>query len=106
MEELEALGSPIGAFVKDCCRTAPGAMVECDALYRKWVEWCKEQGRDHPGSLQTFGRDRRAVLPAIGTTHPAAKAGTRRIRYYTGVAVDDRGEKAVNRRGKFSRVAG
>lgn len=63
--ELEALGSPVGAFVKDRCRTEAGAFIECSKLYQAWVEWCKTEGRDHPGTAATFGRDILSAVPGM-----------------------------------------
>jgi putative DNA primase/helicase len=37
-----------------------------NVLYGAWVEWCMANGRQQPGSLQTFGRDLKAAFPAIG----------------------------------------
>lgn len=66
-EELEALGSPVLAFIRTCCEIAGGAEVECDTLFAAWRAWCGRHGREHAGTTQTFGRDLRAAVPAIKT---------------------------------------
>ena len=82
-EELEELGSPIGAFVRQCCVVLPGRRVLPGELYEAWCSWCREQGRDHPGTLQTFGRDLSAAEPGIVLKQHRAADG--RVRYYEGV---------------------
>jgi len=57
VQEFEDLGSPIGAFIRERC------VVETSTLFESWCEWSKQQGRDHPGTAQTFGRDLRAAFP-------------------------------------------
>ena len=56
IDELETLGSPVGAFVKEQCVIEPGAEIACDVLYRNWKQWCEAEGRDHPGTSAGFGR--------------------------------------------------
>lgn len=88
IEDLEALGSPISAFVRDCCRVAAGAEVETTRLYAAWVAWCSAQGRDHPGIAATFGRDLRAAVPGIAVAaRGSAKTGDRR-RAYLGIGLE------------------
>ena len=86
-EELENLGSPIGAFIRDCCDVGAGLGIRCDDLYRLWCAWCQEQGRDHPGNVQTFGRDLRAAVPGLDTTQHREDDGSR-ARFYEGVGLN------------------
>ncbi len=65
VRELEDLGSPIGAFLRDKCQVKPGASVRTDILYQAWCDWCQVQGRDHPGNAATFGRDLGAAVPGL-----------------------------------------
>lgn len=96
-EELENLGSPIGAFLRECCHVAPGCGIRCDDLYRLWCSWCQEQGRDHPGNAQTFGRDLRAAVPGLETANRRAD-GDKRERWYEGVGLSpDRVERGGTR---------
>ncbi len=83
IQELRDLGSPIGAFVRECCDVGPGLTVECAILFSRWRDWCTDQGRDHSGTAQSFGRDLRAVIPGLKTTNPRRTEG--RIRHYEGV---------------------
>lgn len=84
IQELADLSSPIGAFIRDKCVLSPAAEVECGKLYSEWRLWCEEQGRDHPGTQQTFGRDLRAAAQ-ISVTQP--RRGEERIRMYSGVGL-------------------
>jgi putative DNA primase/helicase len=84
VQELEDLASPIGAFIRDCCKTGPACSVSCDRLYEAWQIWCGHQGRDRPGTKQSFGRDLRASLPAIETKQIRADSV---IRIYQGITL-------------------
>jgi putative DNA primase/helicase len=75
VRELEDLGSPIGTFVREHCVIAPGRTVETDQLFKAWSQWCVQQGRDHPGTAQTFGRDLRAAVPGLKVTQPGGVMG-------------------------------
>jgi putative DNA primase/helicase len=85
--ELADLGSPIGAFLRDRCEVGPGFAVKVDALHAAWTAWCGEQHRDHPGTVQMFGRDLRAAVPGLATTHPRDAQTGERVRYYQGVGL-------------------
>jgi putative DNA primase/helicase len=102
LQELEDLGSPTAAFVRDRCTVGAGHEVLVDALYDAWKGWCSDQGRDHPGTKQTFGRDLRAAVPGLRMTKP--RTGEERIRKYQGIALghpdnnaQDRGPLRPNR---------
>jgi P4 family phage/plasmid primase-like protien len=83
--ELADLSSPMSAFVRDRCKLDPAAEVDCSRLYAEWRDWCEEQGRDKPGTKQTFGRDLRAAVPALRVTQP--RDGDTRLRMYQGVTL-------------------
>ena len=84
-DELDALGSPVGAFVRERCRVDPAAEIERAALYSAWRQWCEAAGRDHPGSAATFGRDLRAVVPALRSVQHRDDTG-RLLWFYGGIA--------------------
>jgi len=66
VDEMEDLASPVGAFVKDCCLVGPAHDVPRKDLYAAFTEWAKENGKTFPVDEAGFGRDLRAVLPAVG----------------------------------------
>lgn len=79
VQELEDLGSPVKAFVNECCRLGAGARIDVADLYGMWKEWCAEVGREHPGTSQVFGRDLHAAYPKIIVRRDG-------IRFYEGIA--------------------
>lgn len=68
IRDLSDLSSPISAFVRDDCELDHVLEIECEKLYAGWKAWCESQGRDYPGTVQTFGRDLRAAVPGLQTT--------------------------------------
>lgn len=86
VEELEDLGSPIGSFIKQCCTIDPNRNVECGRLYRAWSAWCRSEGRDRPGTRQSFGRDLRSAVSGLWISQPRAEDG--RERFYEGIGLD------------------
>jgi putative DNA primase/helicase len=83
VQQLEDLGSPIGAFLRERCVIGAGHSVGVSHLFDAWCEWCKAQGRDHPGTAQSFGRDLRAAIPGIKVIQP--RDGEDRLRFYQGI---------------------
>ena len=86
VQDLEDLGSPITAFLREECSVGPGHTVEINLLFKAWTEFSKRQGRDHAGTAQTFGRDLRAKLPGLTTTRPRDDQGER-LRFYQGIGL-------------------
>ncbi len=86
MHELEDLSSPIQAFIKDRCIVSSTSQVDVDLIFEVWKSWCSYQGRDHPGTKQTFGRDLRAGVPSLGIVQRRIEGG-QRGRVYSGVGV-------------------
>lgn len=87
IEELGDLASPVGTFLRERCTVDPYRGIDCGRLYEAWAAWCSEQGRDHPGTAQTFGRDLRAAVPGLRVSQPRGDDGAR-TRYYQGVDLD------------------
>jgi putative DNA primase/helicase len=82
---LADLVSPVAAFVRDRCVRGPGMEVACKALYDDWKRWAEDNGH-RGGSNQTFGRDLRAVIPALRNRRPREDDGDR-SRAYVGVGL-------------------
>ena len=87
IQEFEDLGSPVGAFLRECCVIGPGNSISRDGLIEAWKSWCKENGRDHPGTSATFGRNLSAQIPGLGQSRPHV-AGSR-VRFYEGLRLKD-----------------
>ena len=64
----------------------PGCQIERSALFDAWKRWCEAQGRERPGDDAAFGRNLRAVVPALGDAQPRTDAGER-IRVYEGICL-------------------
>ena len=82
-QEMEDLGSPVGAFVREVCVVEAGAEVDTSVLYSRWKRWCEDRGRSHVTTEQTFGRDLRAVVPGITTA--SRRSLGERWRVYVGL---------------------
>lgn len=83
--DLEELASPVGAFIKERCTTGPGHTVSRNDLFAAWVAWCRDEGREHPGTAAGFGRDLRAAIPTLGDRF--TRAGGALHRQYTGIGL-------------------
>jgi putative DNA primase/helicase len=84
-QELEDLVSPISIFVRERCIVGPWHRVEVSKLFSAWQAWCMTQGRDKPGTAQSFGRDLRAFIPRL--TVSQLRNGSERDRYYVGIGL-------------------
>lgn len=65
VRELDDLASPIRKFVREECHldsADPKCWVNTGDLYRAWCMWCRENGREYPGTEQAFGRDLRGAV--------------------------------------------
>src|SRR5262249_37671879 len=75
------------AFVRDRCVRGPHE-IECQFLYEAWRRWAEDTGH-RAGSLQTFGRDLRAVVPGLRVTRPRDGDGAERPRHYWGLKLTE-----------------
>jgi putative DNA primase/helicase len=82
---LADLVSPCSAFVRDCCERGVGYEVSVAALFNVWRYWCDVNGH-RAGSVQTFSRDLRAVIPTLRTSRPRTHGG--RERHFRGVRLN------------------
>jgi putative DNA primase/helicase len=84
-QQMEDVASPVGAFVRECCEIGTASQVEIEAIYRAWRSWCEREGRNEPGTQQTFGRELRAAVPQIRRRQ--GREGDDRYRFYEGIAL-------------------
>ena len=82
-QEMEDLGSPIGAFLRARCVVDSPNQIACDQLYNVWLDWCRDQNREHVGTVQDFGRNLRAAVPGlvVAKVRVEAKSELRERRY-------------------------
>ncbi|MCW5575176.1 MAG: bifunctional DNA primase/polymerase [Burkholderiales bacterium] len=84
IDQIELLAAPVRAFINDKCETGNRAFeITASDLFRAWQHWCYANGREHPGTQQTFGRDLRAALPALQMTQHRVNGAP--IRHYSGI---------------------
>ncbi|HUY90661.1 MAG TPA: phage/plasmid primase, P4 family [Pirellulales bacterium] len=81
---LRETGSPMKAFIEECCMLDPEA-TECkDAVYERWTDWCKEDGRE-PGHKHAFSALLFAAAPNVKSVKP--RIDDRRVPSYKGIAL-------------------
>ena len=80
VEDLEELGSPVSAFVKERCAVGEGRRAGIDALYKAWRAWNESDGAAAIGSKQTFCRDLKAALPHLTRRRDTGQRG-----FYEGI---------------------
>jgi putative DNA primase/helicase len=83
---LQDLASPVGAFIRDECLRDPNASVTVHGVWKRWRAWSEDNGHS-PGTIQTLGRNLRAVLPELRQTRP--RSGDSRTRRYVGIMLRD-----------------
>lgn len=83
IRQLEDLGSPVAAFVRDQCCLGPQLSISTTELYEAYRDWCDTRGH-RKQSNAVFGRGLSAAHPQIGTSQPKGPGGGR-IRVYTGI---------------------
>lgn len=76
-QEMRDMASPVSAFVRERCVLHEQASVDAYQLFNEWRDWCKQVGRDHPGTESTFGRMLKAAFPMVSKTQPRGDSGER-----------------------------
>jgi putative DNA primase/helicase len=61
IDDIETLGAPVKAFIRERCFIEPRAWIICDDLFNAWKGWCEDEGRDGAGTKQWFGRNLRTA---------------------------------------------
>ncbi len=95
--ELADLVSPVGAFVQERCEVGLGYQIECSCLFDAWKSWCEEQNIERSGDRGMFGRNLRAVVPALATAQHRTDSGDR-VRVYEGIRLNAAGIAATSER--------
>lgn len=84
INNMEDLGSPIGAFLRARCLVGPEHLIPCDELHAAWQRWCRICGSEETNA-QVFGRDLRAVCPGLKIRQP--RRNGRQYRVYQGICL-------------------
>ncbi len=82
IRDMEDLGSPVGAFIRDRCVVGTGHRAWVDDLYNAWQVWCEHDGRNAVSTKQAFGRDLMAAAPGV-----ARRRGTGMVSFYEGISL-------------------
>ena len=83
LTDLADLASPVTPFIRERCELVDAYQVSLFSLYGAWRAWCDTQGREHSGTVQSFGRDLNAALPTL--QRRKAREGDRRFVVYIGI---------------------
>ena len=84
VQELSEIGSPVQAFVKECCTVGDDRSVSRVELYRAFAAWSKARGGECENE-SVFGRNLRAVCPKIDTVQRTVSG--KKVRFYTGIGL-------------------
>ena len=93
IRQFEELNSPVGAFLDEGCEVGPQYDEAQRDVFSAWSLWCADNGRDRPGTAQSFGRYLRSCLPQV-TVIRVQKEGLRRW-YWQGLRLTDQGRRAA-----------
>ena len=64
IRDLEELGSPVRAFIRECCTVGSENKVASATLWDRWQQWCGKN--EQPcGDTARFGRNLRTCCPEI-----------------------------------------
>lgn len=89
LEEMELLGAPIKAFIRDRCVVGPGNEVSTEELFDRWKAWCGANGSSlHVGTKAWFTRNLRMAVPGVDIKRLTSDA----IPHYVGVGIAPVGE--------------
>ena len=94
IEQIEILGSPVKAFIRDCCVTGPFKEVGKEVVWSRWREWSREQGNDHVGTKDWFGRNLCSAVPGLQSGKRGPRKGQYRV--WEGVGLRPRDEENDN----------
>lgn len=96
LQEMEDLASPVGAFLRESCVEKRDAKVPCDELFHAWKSYCAERDQTYTGTLASFGRDLRAVVPGI--ERKQLRVSSEQRWFYTGIKLKETGKKRGKQR--------
>jgi putative DNA primase/helicase len=92
MQQIANAASQMLAFLDERCDIGKDYTVLRDDLFHEWCQWCRDEGRDHPGTKSTMGKHLSAAVPDL--TEPRPRDGEKRPRYYGGLRLKPKDEAA------------
>jgi putative DNA primase/helicase len=91
--------SHVTLFARECCVMGADLSAPRGDLFAAWRLWCKDEGRDHPGTQMTFGKQINSAFPRLGRSQPRAGGTTSgtRMNLYTGIDLNPEWRERVQR---------
>ena len=83
MRDFEDRGSPIRAFVRDCCTKSSGFEVSVKDFSRAYQEFCISQNFPAASDESLIGRDLRSIVPGLETRQ--RRIDGVRVRHFVGI---------------------
>ncbi|MGP1308866.1 MAG: phage/plasmid primase, P4 family [Phycisphaerales bacterium] len=74
-------GSPVLAFINECCLVGSNRRVPVDDVFRAWCSWCESNGMA-PGTKQNFGRQ-------LGAVCRIERRRSTKDSFYEGIAIKE-----------------
>ena len=85
IQHIEDMGSPVNAFIRDCCELGPHKQVPVDDIYTQYLAWRDREGHQHNPTKNTFGAALHAIVPGFHKSRP--RDGGERVQTYYGIAL-------------------
>lgn len=86
MRILRDLASPVGAFLRDCCRRDPSARILREELFAAFRTWAEQQGYDGKRiKASTFGKVLTAAAPYLRSAQERVNGEPKR--FYVGITL-------------------
>lgn len=76
--EMEDLGSPTLAFVREYCEVGPGYTANKKMLYKSYCGWCDENGRGKPSDA-VFHKNLKSAVPGLSERRERVNGGRIRV---------------------------
>jgi putative DNA primase/helicase len=88
VDAVARLGSPVKAFVADCCLVGSGRRIAKDQLYAEFVAYAEAEGLKSVPAKEWFSRDLLSVDAGISIRRGQCDDG-RRVQLYEGIELAD-----------------
>jgi putative DNA primase/helicase len=85
IREMREIGSPVQAFVGECCILGADESISRPALYKAYADWSKARGSESVENESVFGRNLKAVCSELKASQKTM-AG-RKIRVHVGIGL-------------------
>jgi putative DNA primase/helicase len=96
VEEIDELGSPVKAFVRDCCTIGDGLNVGKDQLWNAYRQWHMDNGLSGGAlSKEIFGRNLNTAFPGKFSAYRPSGPGSR-PRMWKGICLCDSPQAGVS----------